>query len=91
MLSPSDGVGGGPLVVAVCSCSCFWLGNMVSHDTHDGTHVQTCCCCKVLGKHHTGPSKAHEPRPVRGHAVRRGLWDAMCSQRLRAERGCRLR
>ena len=43
---------------------------------------------KCLGNTHTGPSKARETRLVRGHAVRRGVWDAICSQRLRPERGC---
>ena len=84
MLSPFDAVGGGPLVVGSCS----WSGNnIVSHDAHDGIHVQKCCfLAKCLGSTHMGPSKAREPRPVRGHVMRRGLWDATCSQSL--EKGC---
>ena len=71
MLSPFDRA----LVVAFCSWSCCWLGNIVSHDTHDGNVVVARC----LRNTHTHPSKAHEPKSVRGHAVRRG--GTLCAHR----------
>ena len=88
MLPPFDGVGGGPLAWH------FVLGLVVGwatlcHMTHVMESMfRNVVVANCLGNTHTGPSKAHKTRLVRGHAVRRGIWDAMCSLTFTPESVC---